>query len=349
MDIRAAFREQARACRELESPFMVRLCELFAERLAAGDPVAEKLLSWPADGSALRQLIALRVAGALHAMVLRKQSAALVAAWPPNTVSDDVLWSVVRSACSTQATVLLPWLERAPQTNEIRRSSILTPGFLAIAERARQPLMVSEIGASAGINLHWDHYHYRLGSMMLGDGSSGVQLEPKWQGPLPPAAVPRILERAACDLFPIDPGAPDAEERLLPYIWADQFERLARTHAGLRFAASRPERVTRADVLAWLPQRLESQPESSVHVICHTIVWQYMDENTQESALSMIEQAGAGATESRALAWLSFEADNNPRGAALHLPYWRGDIRVLLARADFHDRWIEWTGWQQPN
>jgi len=114
MDIRAAFREQARACRELESPFMVRLCELFAERLGAGNLVAEKLLSWPADSSALRQLIALRVAGALHAMVLRKQSAALVAAWPPNTVSDDVLWSTVRSACSTQATVLLPWLERAP-------------------------------------------------------------------------------------------------------------------------------------------------------------------------------------------------------------------------------------------
>jgi len=65
--------------------------------------------------------------------------------------------------------------------------------------------------------------------MMLGDGSSGVQLEPKWQGPLPPAAVPRILERAACDLFPINPGAPDAEERLLPYIWADQFERLTLT------------------------------------------------------------------------------------------------------------------------
>jgi len=328
---------------------MARLCELFAERLAPGDPVAEKLLGWPADGSALRQLIALRIAGALHAMVLRKQSAALVAAWPPNDVSDDVLWSAVRNTCSTQADVLLPWLERAPQTNEIRRSSILVTGFLAIAERARQPLLISEIGASAGINLHWDQYQYRFGSMTFGNSRSGVQLEPRWQGALPPAVVPRILDRAGCDLFPIDPGAPDAEERLLPYIWADQFERLARTRAGLRFAASRPERVTRADVLEWLPERLAMQPNGSVHVICHTIVWQYFDQKTQRLAQSMIEEAGVGATESRALAWLSFEADNNPHGAALQLRYWPGDIRVPLARADFHGRWIEWEGWPQSN
>jgi hypothetical protein len=239
----------------------------------------------------------------------------------------------------------VPWLERAPQTTEVRRSAILVPGFLAIAAHAGHPLMISEIGASAGINLHWDQFRYRFGSTTFGNRGSEVLLAPQWQGPAPPSVAPQVLHRAGCDLFPIDPGALDAEERLLPYIWADQFERLNRTREALRIAASRPERVKRADVLDFLSERVAAQPESSVHVICHTIVWQYFDPQTRKSARAMIEQAGAGATKDRALAWLSFEADQNPHGAALTLRYWPGDISVPLARADFHGRWIEWAGW----
>jgi hypothetical protein len=31
-------------------------------------------------------------------------------------------------------------------------------------------------------------------------------------------------------------------------------------------------------------------------------------------------------------------------GAALTLRLWPGDIRLALGRADFHGRWVQWSG-----
>lgn len=344
MDIRAAFQAQERASRDLGSPFMARLCGLFAQRMAPGDPVSDRLLAMPADGRAHRQLVPLRLAGGLHALVLQGLSPTLTAAYPPHAVADEALWRALQDALRVQADFLLPWLDRAPQTNEVRRSAIVTPGFLSIAERTGLPLMLSEIGSSAGINLHWDRFAYRFGSAAWGNPASPVQLAPDWRGGTPPVVPVTVSGRAGCDLYPIDPGEADVEMRLLPYIWADQPDRISRTRHALRIAAASPERVERADVLEWLPRRLAAQPENTVHVIWHTIVWQYFDTTAQARARTLIEQAGARADEGRPLAWLSFEADADPRGAPLKLRLWPGNHTIVLARADFHGRWIEWAG-----
>jgi hypothetical protein len=344
VDIHAAFLAQEKTSREMGSPFMAQFCGLFAERLAPGDPVSERLLALPADGRAHRQLFPLRLAGALHALVLRGESPALMAAYPPHKVDDDVLWEALRDALRSHAGFVLPWLDRAPQTNEVRRSAIVVPGFLTIAERTGLALMHSEIGSSAGINLHWDEFGYRFGAVAWGDVRSPVQLAPAWRGDSPPVVPVSVQSRAGCDLYPIDPGEPDVEMRLLPYIWPDQPDRLARTRDALRIAAAGSERVERADVLEWLPRRLRAQPANTVHVIWHTIVWQYFDAATRSRARALIEQAGERADATRPLAWLSFEADADPRGASLRLRLWPGNHSAMLARADFHGRWVDWAG-----
>ena len=66
--VRAAFRDQARSCAALGSPFMARLMDLTAERLRPGTAVADRLLGWPGDVTSSGQSVPLRFAGALHAM-----------------------------------------------------------------------------------------------------------------------------------------------------------------------------------------------------------------------------------------------------------------------------------------
>jgi hypothetical protein len=45
------------------------------------------------------------------------------------------------------------------------------------------------------------------------------------------------------------------------------------------------------------------------------------------------------------LAWLRFEGDGTGPGAALTLTAWPEGEEKVIARADYHGRWIRWTGW----
>ena len=64
----AHFREQAGFCTAYGSPFTGALCERFAEDVEAGGPVAALVEGWSSNPRA--DVVALRLAGALHAAVL---------------------------------------------------------------------------------------------------------------------------------------------------------------------------------------------------------------------------------------------------------------------------------------
>ena len=65
------------------------------------------------------------------------------------------------------------------------------------------PLRLLEIGASAGLNLRWDHFPF-----------------------LDVPATIRVAERRGCDLNPIDPTLDESRAALLCFVWPDQTERL---------------------------------------------------------------------------------------------------------------------------
>ena len=68
--------------------------------------------------------------------------------------------------------------ERRVQTNEVRRCACLLPAFGLASSQARgRPLALVEVGASAGLNLLWDHYGYDYGGGgRCGDQRSSVQI-----------------------------------------------------------------------------------------------------------------------------------------------------------------------------
>ncbi|MEX0368878.1 MAG: DUF2332 domain-containing protein [Ruegeria sp.] len=341
MNLRDALRRQARACTSLDSPFMERLLTALAAHWPEDSALARACAAW--DGEDLGPSgasLPLRIAAGLHALVLRGDDPALAAVYPPNSVTDADLIEAVLNAIDTHADFLCKSIQSPPQTNEVRRSVALIPAAYWIAAHHPLSMMVSELGASAGLNLMWDRFAVATPDSRLGAEHPALVLSPDWAGPPPAAQAISVQDRRGVDLNPIDPHDADGALRLRAYLWPDQPERMRLTDAAI---AVQDATVDRGDAIDWLADRLPQQPEGTLHLIYHTVAWQYFPPEAQTRGTALIEQAGASATPSTPVAWLRMEADGRSPGASLTLRLWPGDHHVTLARVDFHGRWITWT------
>jgi hypothetical protein len=246
---------------------------------------------------------------------------------------------------------MLAWPERfagfmshEPQTNEVRRSACLLPGFLTLAAETGLPLRIFEIGASAGLNQLWDRYHYDLGAGgSWGDAASDVRLDTDWRGGAPPLeAAISVVHRAACDRKPVDLRDPVARRRLKAYVWADQFERLERLDAAVAMALAGGVQVEAEDAVTWVADRA-APAEGAATVIFHSVFWQYMPSASQAAVRATIEALGARATPTAPFAWLRMEPPpENLAAMELRLTVWPGGEDRRLARVHPHGASIAW-------
>ncbi len=343
--LRAAFAEQGQACLALGSPFMHRLLPLALQALPRDTALGMRLLNWPeTDLDATKDAVALRLAGGLHALVLGGDSS-LCAAYPPNETDDQHLVFALRAAYSAHEAHLLQWLDNPPQTNEVRRSAALIAVSHWLTARFGKMMVVSEVGASAGLNLNFDFYRMDACGATFGPMGSSVQLAPEWRGGVLTPCPPYIHETRGVDLNPLNPADPKDAMRLLAYLWPDQTDRLARTQAAINIAKApdteAQDQVDRADALDWLPGRLDHTPPY-LHLLYSTVAWQYLPTAAQAKGEAMICAAGATATADAPLAWFRMETDGQSPGAAMRLRLWPGDLDISLGRIDFHGRWIDW-------
>ncbi len=335
-----ALRAQARACADLGSPFTARLLDLLAEDLTPDSPLGQRLFHWPGDIGPSAASVPLRLAGALHALVLSGNAPGLAAAYPPHDAPDDALSAALLQALHDHAATIDRVLDSPPQTNEVARSAVLLAAAAWLGARHDLPLRLSELGASAGLNLNFDAFALQAGPTRLGPADPALTLAPDWRGPPPPDQPIEVTDRRGVDLSPIDPSDPAARLRLRAYVWADQTERLHRLDRAL---ALPPAPVDRSDAAPWLAQRLEEPQPGTLHLVYHTVAWQYFPPETQAACTAALEQAGARATPDTPLAHLGMEGDGASPGAALTLTLWPGGDTVPLGRADFHGRWVEWS------
>src|SRR5690606_24099308 len=144
-------------------------------------------------------------------------------------------------------------------------------------------------------------YALRLGNHRYGPVEAALDLAPEWRGDLPPKVPLRVVERRGVDLMPFDLTDPDQRLRLRAYVWHDQPARLARLDRALTLP---PAPVDRGDAADWLRARLETPRDGTLHLIYHTIAWQYFPAATQAACRAAIEAAGTSTTASAPLAWL---------------------------------------------
>ncbi|WP_156747708.1 DUF2332 family protein, partial [Methylosinus sp. 3S-1] len=186
--IDAAFVTQAEACRNLGSPFTAALCDILRRDLDARSAFGRRILSWGERATA--DALPLRAAGALHFLARSGRAPELAAVYPPQAPDEAALRRALASAIAAHDASLAAFLDRPPQTNETARSSILLGAALCVADLVKRPLEVLEIGASAGLNLHFDRYAFELGVGCWGAPDAGLRLVCDWRGEPPPLAAP---------------------------------------------------------------------------------------------------------------------------------------------------------------
>jgi hypothetical protein len=353
-EIGGRLRQQAEWCARLGSPLYDRLLRAAAADVEAGGPAWSVLAAHAADppGSAL----ALRFMGALHHLVLDGRAPAL-AAYFPSSGGDATragAETAFLAAVAAHRDTLAPLVQRGVQTNEVGRAAALLGGFLLVARESGLPLRVLELGASGGLNLRWDHFHYRAGDAGWGDPESPVVLDDAFAGVTPPLDVrPAVAERAGCDTAPVDPTSPAGLRTLLAYCWPDQHARIALLRAAVEVARRVPAIVERADAADWLAARLAGRTPGVATVVYHSIVLQYLPRERRRRLVEVLTAAGERADASAPLAWLHMEPGREQgaawlrfgpaRGATeVRLTLWPGGREQLIATASAHGRPVHW-------
>jgi hypothetical protein len=338
--VRESFQEQAGWCEKLGSPFTAVLCRTLAEHLDAGTAPGAAILGWPGDPRASADALALRVAGALHALARSGREPALQELYPPSALPEGrALWQACRLALERHARHFHDYLAVAPQTNEVGRSAVLIAGLLLFGHRFATPLHLFEIGASAGLNLHADRYRYRFGNATWGDVHAALEIAPAWSGNAPPVEVRlRVASRQGSDIAPIDISSPEQRARLLSYVWPDQFDRRRRIEQAIDIALGQSTRLEAMDAADWVELRLPANDPSRQggRVLLHSVFWNYLPAATQHRIEARVAACGAAATPARPFGWLRFELDPQNSPAALALTTWPGGESRLVARAHPH-------------
>jgi hypothetical protein len=334
---------------------------LFAEKEAAGySPLYERLaLSVAEDGDLLHlasdtqagQPYPNMLLGAVHYLLLKGAPHPLGHFYPsveqpenaPNRASEAT--PAFRDFCLAHAAEITALLStRRVQTNEVGRSACLMPAFNHVASLGNAPLALIEIGASAGLNLLCDRYHFDYGDLgVAGDHASAVRLRCEViGGNRPPIeAVPAVGFRAGCDINVVDVRHPDERLWLRALVWPEHRERAANLEAAMEVARLEPPQLLEGDGVELLPSLLDLAPADLTVCVFHSFVFNQLAPDQVERFYEVLAEHAA----KRPIFDLSFEHRRGTLGGpAVEMSRWvRGEWRrAVLARCHPHGATIEW-------
>jgi hypothetical protein len=323
-------------------------------RLAAGiaddEPLAALLLRAPAEQ---RQPVLLFAC--VHDLLLAGFDGDL-ARYYPNLTADpdrgDPL-PALKEFCATHDSDLTARLGgRSTQTNEIGRCALLLPAFGLLAAEVG-PLAHLDVGASAGLNLLLDRYHYRYEPGGSVGPPSTVELTCGTRGAVPvPSVIPRVVARAGLDRSPVDVHDPAAARWLEACVWPDQTDRFSRLRAALSIAQVDGVDVRQGDAVSDAAALIESLAGAGHPVVTNTWVLNYLTADERAAYVDALDALGAHLD----LSWIFAEspyltqnlpgprADRASERTVLVLVRWRAGERTVTHLADVHPHgyWLHW-------
>ena len=309
----ALFRDQARACARLGSPMYAELLERLADDLEASGPTARVLRGHEDDPGPSG--LSLRLAGSLHRLVLSGAAPELAHYYPTagGTWSADGVAAVL-DLLDRRGDELRPWLDQAPQTNEVGRAAALLGGLLLLVDRWPLPVRLFEIGASGGLNLRADRFRCTDDAGgRWGDRRSPVLLDHAWAGrPLPLGGTVDLVERGGCDVSPVDVTTEEGRLTLTAYVWPDMAARHARLAGAISLAQQDPVPVEQVDAASYV-ERLGLVP-GHLTVVWHSVMWQYVPTDQQERVAARLAALGSTASDDAPLAHLFAEPTRRTPG-----------------------------------
>jgi hypothetical protein len=340
----ANIRVQAHGCRHSGSPFYGALFDLMAL------DVSQRGVWWrllePYANESFPTVRPLRVAGALHKLVLTGRAPALAAHFPSVGGDGDAsaAWPLATATVQAHPDLMAAALERPVQTNEVTRSVALVGGLLWLAQQQRMPLALREVGSSGGLNLRVDRYRYQQGARGWGDEQSRVRFDDCFRDGEPPFDAPLVVaDRRGCDRHPIDVTTVDGAMTLLGFVWPGQDERFALLRDALDAARALPVVIDRSEAVDWIARMAHARQPGVLTVIYHSIVWQYLNDAEHARVIDALADAGAAATADAPLAWLRLEPPVGTQSPVeLRVTTWPGGAERLLAIAGFHRDPVRW-------
>ena len=347
-------RDQAEWCRVLGSPLYAGLLDRAAGDVEDGGPCWEVLRGRvEAEAGKGWSALALRFMRSVHRLVLEGRAPELARHYPsaggePGRAQET--WDVFRRTVEENPEDLNALVGEPCQTNEVGRSRALIGGFLHVARETGLPLRILEVGASAGLNLRWDHYGYRAGDLAWGEPASPVQFDDVYEGTRPPFDIRAVVdERTGCDLHPVDPTTDEGRLALRSCVWADQAERFSLLDAALEVTRLVPAPVERADATEWLERTLREPTDERATVVFHSVVMDQAPQETRNRIRRAIEEAGPRARTDAPLAWLRMEGSYS-YALLRFLPHevwltsWPGGQERKVADTGAHGRPVRWIG-----
>lgn len=335
--LRRDFAFFAKVCREY--------CPLYEQLSArvAEDPHIRDL----AANGPLGQPPANMLFGAVHYLLLTGVDHQLREYYPTvgGTRPATDAWPVFRDFCEKHRNEILHLVAtRLVQTNEVGRCGILLPAFAcAFASFNQTPLHLIEVGASSGLNVFFDHYHYTYSNGDSLGPDSPARLITELRGditPPLPSHMPAIADRIGIDLSPVDVTDEDAMRWLESLIWPDMVERLTLFRAARSIARQSPPHILTGDAMDLVPEVFATVTSDALPCIFHCHAIYQMDKPWRERFESLL----AGLASRRDFAHVSLEWLRDDPGPMLHLTIFRKGQpnRVLLAEAHHHGKWLRW-------
>lgn len=222
--------------------------------------------------------------------------------------------------------------EGSTQTNEIRRCVALRIGLRHARRRWPGSFALVEAGASAGLNLLFDRYRYRLGGQEAGpapDSPVTISCEVRGDAGQLLGTVPDITSRLGIDLQPVDVADSGARAWLEAFVWPEQAEDLATLRAAVDLAVAhrtgdravvRAGTVVRGDATADTARLIGDLPGSEPVAVFTASLLSYLAPAARRAFADQLDQAAAY----RRIAWIFAEAPGLLGAAGLNAPALNG-------------------------
>lgn len=283
--------------------------ERLSDGIAGDDDTLRLLMQTPAEQRRPSLLLA-----AVNLLLASHPDAALAAYYPTHgglRSADPQLFPAFSAFCAEHRDALVQLLrDGATQTNEVRRCVALRAGLAHVQRRWPGPLALAEAGASAGLNLLFDRYRYRLGGEEPARATaSPVVIDCELRGSASAGqvlgAIPEVTSRLGIDSQPVNLADPAARAWLEAFIWPECTDDLATLRAAVEVARIAPApAVVRADATTDTARLLSGLPGDEPVVVFTASLLSYL---TPGGRAAFADQLRVAACR-RPVAWVFAEA-----------------------------------------
>jgi hypothetical protein len=249
-------------------------------------------------------------------------------------------------------------LSQELQPHLVERSAAYLLGAATAADRFGGGVSLVDVGCGGGLNLLFDGYAYRFGTMAVG-GDSPVVIAVDYEGAAAPLryleahGIPPVVGRYGLDPALRDLADPADLAVLTSFLWPDQAAQAARLRsaAALLAAGPRPDLrqgAAEADLLPLLAEAYDTMPEGNTLLVADAFLWPYLSETQRQQMTWAIQRLAGHLQPHKPMAWLQLEPQETGRvELKLHTFGWadkedRAVRRLAAAEPDLSRlRWLE--------